>query len=72
MAYKFKLDIVNPDKHIVTIKPTAGTYAKWTFWSIAPSVVLFGGMALWGALSSKSDDKTIDEMEQQFQDVDPD
>ena len=43
---KFKLEIVDYDKHIVTISPTRGTLAKWTFWSLAPSVLMWGVVAV--------------------------
>lgn len=52
-AYKFKMNVVNPDKNIVTISPTLGTWTKWTLWSFGPSVILIGGMAVLGAIGKR-------------------
>lgn len=60
MAWKFKLDIVDPDRHIVTIKPTRGTVAKTLFWSTAPSLVLYGAMALYLAVASRPEETDLD------------
>jgi hypothetical protein len=40
-GYKYKLVPVNPDKNIVKLTPTLGTYVK----AFAPAFVLWGGIA---------------------------
>lgn len=58
-SYKFKLNVVDPDKNIVTIAPTRGTWMKWTAWSLAPSVLMYGGLALMYAVSKRVDESEL-------------
>lgn len=51
--YKYVMNVVNPEKNIVTLSPTAGTWAK----ALAPSLLVFGGLGLLGAAASYKEKK---------------
>lgn len=50
-GYKYKMEIVNPTKGIIKIRPTAGTWMK----AFAPLILIYGVFAL-VFLSTKDDE----------------
>lgn len=54
-GYKYKMHVVNPDKNIVSLSPTMGTYAK----ALMPSLVFFGGLAAFGAVVNYREKKAL-------------
>lgn len=58
LKFNFKiLKVTGPNDAIVRMSLTKGSWAKLTFWSIAPSVVFYGALAAAAARMSEKDSK---------------
>lgn len=63
MPYNYKIKVVNPDKNIISLQPTSGTYLK----ACAPSLVFFGVLWAWGTVLQRREKKAeIEQLNVQF------
>lgn len=58
---KFKINPVNIEKNIYTIKMTKGSALKLTAYSLAPYAILLGGLALLGAVEAPTETNDTNE-----------
>lgn len=56
---KYKMKLVNPEKNIVQLTPTLGTYVK----AFLPSVVIWGGLALFMAFQNDKPISLLDDLD---------
>lgn len=67
MSYNYKIKIVNPDKGIVSLSPTAGTYAKASLAGVLPSLTFLGIMWAYGTVLQRREKALeINELNEQF------